>query len=417
MKVTGFSLRTLLVVAAVVAIAGLAPGTPAYAQAPAKQQNSPKLAAPLKAAQEDVKAKNYSAAIAKLKEAEGIAGKTPYDQYLINDMLSFSYIKTQNYAEAAKTMEAELDSGFVPAADQANKIKALAEINYQLKNYDKAIDYGNRAIKGGYADEAMHQLVGQSYYLKGDYKNTLKFESDMADSEMKAGQTPKKETLDLILSSCIKLNDTGCEQKALERIVTFYPKPEYWYQLLYTLRQSVSGNEPDTLQVYRLMFETDTLKSADDYSEMASLAMDAGSPGEARTVLERGFSRNVFTEQRVKDREQRYLDKAKQAATTDQASLPKLEKEAEASPTGAKNYGVGLAYYGYGQYDKAIEQLTKALSKGGLKSEEQARLLLGIAQLKGGHKDDAVKTFHAVKGDDQNLDRLANLWVLHAKQA
>jgi tetratricopeptide (TPR) repeat protein len=158
------------------------------------------------------------------------------------------------------------------------------------------------------------------------------------------------------------------------------------------------------------------LKNADDYSEMASLAMDAGSPGEARTVLERGFSRNIFTEQRVKDREQRMLDKAKQASTADQASLPKLQTEADASSTGAKNVAVGLAYFGYGQYDQAIAQLTKGLSKGGLKSEEQAQLLLGIAQLKGGHADDAVKTFKAVKGDDQNLDRLASLWILHAKQ-
>jgi hypothetical protein len=56
------------------------------------------------------------------------------------------------------------------------------------------------------------------------------------------------------------------------------------------------------------------------------------------------------------------------------------------------------------------------LTKGGVKSEAEARLLLGIAQLKGGHKDDAVKSFHAVKGDP-TLERLANLWSLHARQA
>jgi hypothetical protein len=42
--------------------------------------------------------------------------------------------------------------------------------------------------------------------------------------------------------------------------------------------------------------------------------------------------------------------------------------------------------------------------------------LLGIAQLKAGHKEDATKSFHAVKGDP-SLERLANLWSLHAKQA
>jgi tetratricopeptide (TPR) repeat protein len=77
---------------------------------------------------------------------------------------------------------------------------------------------------------------------------------------------------------------------------------------------------------------------------------------------------------------------------------------------------VGIAYLGYGQYDKAVDQLQKGLDKGGLKDESQARLLLGIAQLKAGHKDDAVKSFKAVKGDPI-LERLASLWVLHSKQA
>ena len=77
---------------------------------------------------------------------------------------------------------------------------------------------------------------------------------------------------------------------------------------------------------------------------------------------------------------------------------------------------MGLAYLGYGQYDKAVDQISKGLAKGGLRNEAEARLLLGIAQLKAGHKEDATKSFHGVKGDP-SLERLANLWSLHAKQA
>ncbi|MBV9912634.1 MAG: hypothetical protein JOZ93_08645, partial [Sinobacteraceae bacterium] len=103
-------------------------------------------------------------------------------------------------------------------------------------------------------------------------------------------------------------------------------------------------------------------------------------------------------------------------ATTDQAGLSKAESEANSAPTGDKDVAVGLAYLGYKQYDKSADLINKGLTKGSVKSEPEARLLLGIAQLKGGHKDEAVKTFHAVKGDP-NLERLANLWSLHAKQA
>ena len=414
MKVPARFIPVVLLGAALAAAGVLLPAVSAFAQQ--KQTNSPKLAAPLKAAQEDIKAKKYSEAISKLKEAEGTAGKTPYDQHLINDMMGFAYIKTQNYAEAAKYLEAELDDGFVPPADVPQKVKALAEINYQLKNYDKAIDFGNRAIKGGFADDTIRTIVGQSYYLKGDWKNTYKFEEGIADAAIKAGQAPSNETLMLIYSACAKMNDDACTTKAMEKVVTYYPKPDSWAQLLYAVRKETGTNETTLLQTYRLMLDTDVLKDPTDYTEMAELALDHGSPGEAQHVLEKAQSKNVFTDQRSKDRSQRLLDSAKKRATADQAGLPKLEKEADAAATGVKNVAVGNAYLGYGEFDKAADQLTKGLSKGSVKSDADARLTLGIAQLKGGHKDEAMKTFKAVKGDP-TLERLANLWTLHAKQA
>jgi len=414
-KVTALSIRALLAGAGIIAAAGLVAATPALA-AEGKQTNSAKLGKPLKEAHDDLNAKKYADAIAKLREAEGIAGKTPYDQHLINDMLGFAYARIQNYAEAAKAWEAELDDGFMAQSEIPTKVRQLAEANYQIKNYDKAIEFGNRAIKGGFADEELKTLVGQAYYLKGDWKNALRFEEGLVDEKIKNGQTPKSESLQLVLSACVKLNDSACETRALEKIVTYYPKPDYWYQLLYTMRQQTSGNDANTLQTYRLMSEVDVLRSPEDYTEMAQLALEAGSPGEAQHILEKGIAKGVFTDPRAKSKNQRLLETAKKTAATDQASLPKIEKDADAAPTGAKNVGVGLAYLGYGQYDKAVDEISKGLAKGGLRNETEARLLLGIAQLKAGHKEDATKSFHAVKGD-ASLERLANLWTLHAKQA
>src|SRR5256885_729026 len=314
-KLTARSVRTLLAGAVIIAL--VVPVTAAGAEG--TPTNSAKRAKLLKEAHDDLKAKKYADAIAKLREAEGISGKTAYDQHLINDMLGFAYARTQNYTEAAKAWEAELDDGFTPQSEIPTRVRQLAEANYQIKNYDKAIEFGNRAIKGGFADEELRTLVGQAYYLKGDWKGTLHFEGNMVDTQVKNGQTPKSESLQLILSACVKLNDSPCET-------------------------------------------------------------------------------------------------AKKTAATDQANLPKIEKDADAASTGAKNFGVGLAYLGYGQYDKAVDQISKGLTKGGLRNEAEARLLLGIAQLKAGHKEDATKSFHSVKGDP-SLERLANLWSLHAKQA
>ena len=143
---------------------------------------------------------------------------------------------TNNYPEASKSFEAEINDGFLDEKEVPGRIKAVAQMNYQLKNYDKAIEYGNRAIKGGFADDEMKTLVGQSYYLKGDYKGTLKFYDDIIAQQIKAGQTPKDEPLQLALSACVKLNDSDCTTKELERLVEYHPKPEYWQNLLYSVR-------------------------------------------------------------------------------------------------------------------------------------------------------------------------------------
>jgi tetratricopeptide (TPR) repeat protein len=415
-------LATLVVGVAIVGATSFVPGKPAVAaddkSDKSKNTVSRELAKPLKAAQDALNAKKYPDAIAKLKEAESNPKKTPYDEHVINELAAVAYARTGNYAEAEKAFEAQVNDGFLQQSEVPQRVKAVAQLNYQLKNYDKAIEYGNRAIKGGYGDEDINIVVGQSYYLKGDWKGTLKFEEGLVDADIKAGRTPKDQSLQLVLSSCVKLEDADCETKALEKLVAYYPKPDYWKQLLYTMAQDKAANQSDkaTLQLYRLMSEVDVLARPEEYTEMAQLAIEQGSPGEAVHILEKGFQKGVFADQRLKDKNQRLLDSAKKAAAQDQASLPKSEKDADSAPTGDKDIGVGFAYLGYGQYDKATDMLSKGLTKGGVKSEPEARLLLGIAQLKAGHKDEAVKSFHSVKGDP-TLERLANLWSLHAKQA
>ena len=385
------------------------------ADAPPKQTNTPKVGKILKDVQEDLKAKKYADAITKLREADGTAGKNAYDQHVINQMFGFCYVRTNDAAGAVKAFEAELDDGFMTPAEQQTTVKALSVSEYQLKNYDKAIEYGQRAIKGGFADNDIKVVVGQSYYLKGDWKDTKSFEEGLVDPVIKGGGTPTKESLSLILSACVKLDDGACQTKTLEKLVTYYPETDYWQHLLFGLMKDTTSSDANTLEVYRLMAEVDVLTSGDQYTEMAQLALDAGSPGEAQRVLQRGFDKNMFTDQRSKEKNQRLMDKSKQAATTDQAGLDKTAREAETATTGAKNAGMGLAYYSYGQYDKAVDQLNKAITKGSLRNAPDTQLLLGIAQLKAGHPDDAVKSFKAVKGDPV-LERLAALWALHARQ-
>ena len=370
----------------------------------------------LKAAKDAADAKKYPEALEKLKEAEALPDKTPYDTHVMNELFGFVYVRTQQYPEAAKALEAGLTDGFLEQAEIDSRLKALAQVNYQIKNYDKAIEFGNRVIKAGQADDDMITLVSQAYYIKEDFKGTIKFADEFTDSAIKAGKQPKEQLLNLGLSSCIKLDDNDCATKALERLVSFYPKPNYWQNLLQSLFSQAGMTDKNLLQVYRLATEVDGLRGADDYMEYAQLAIEAGSPGEAEAILEKGTAKNVFTDPKIADRSKRLLENAKKQADQDRASLDKIAKDAAAGKTGDKDVSIGLAYLGYKQYDKAVEAIQRGLSKPGVQNMGEANLLLGIAQLGTGHKEEAQKAFNAVKGDPK-LERIANLWSLHARQA
>lgn len=390
------------------------PGGAAFAQD--KPKVSKAAAKPLKAAQDAMNAKKYQESIAKLKEVEATSGKNDYDEYLMNEMYGFNYVRLRQFNEAARYLEAGFNSPHFDQSQAASRVTALAQVNYQLKNYDKAIDFGNRAIKGGFADDDMYTLVGQAYYIKGDHKGTVRFMSNYVDAIEKRGATPKEQHLELIMSSCIKLEDPECTTNALERLVARYPKPVYWQNLMSALFQA-QNTDKQQLHIYRLANEVGVLKRPEDYTEMAQLAIEQGSPGEAQRILEKGMQQEVFKEQRDKDRNQRLLDSAKKQAATDRAGIPKMAQEVEgANATSDRLVGLGIAYLSYEQYDKAADAFAKALEKPNVRNPDEVRIFLGIAQLKSQNKDAAVKAFRSVKTDPK-LSRIASLWALHAQQS
>jgi len=413
-------LAVLLLGAGIAAGISLMPLAAAFAADTAKADDKPKLSAeagkPLKAAQDALEKQDWAGAATHLKEAQDLPKKTEYDEFTTNQLYLFLYLHTNDYPNAEKTLEYLVESKYIDKADLPVRIRTLAQINYQLKDYDKAIQYADRAIKEGGANEDVYTILAQSYYLKGDYKGALQALTEHLDASIKAGETPPEERLNLLLSVCVKLNDNDCIAHALDRLVTYYPKPLVWQNLLYTLIQAPGQSDQILLQIYRLTFDLDVLKRPEDYIEMASLANQQGSPGEAERVLESGRQKNVFADAAIKSHSAQMLAAIKEKVASDTASLPKIAADADASKTGAKYAGLGLAYFSYQQYDKAVVALSNALAKGGLKNEAETQLLLGISQLHAGKKDDAVKTFELVKGDAK-LGHLASLWAIRARQA
>ncbi len=364
----------------------------------------------LAAADAASKKRNFSECIAKGRDAEAVPNKTANDNNTIAEVMAYCFIQTKDYGSAAKYYEQTLDN--VSGSTLEKRIQALAQMYNVQGNYGKAIEYSQRAIKGGYGDADMYIIAGQAYYRQGDYKTTAKFVGDYVEKIERNGGTPKEQLVLMVFDSCRRLSDDACTTASLEKLVRYYQKEDYWKNLVISLfRSGDAKGDRATLQLYRLASEVNAMPRPQYSVEMAQLAMEAGFPGEAQAICENMVTKKVFTEKLDVDRVNRLLASAKSRAAIDK---PQINSELAKAKTGVAMTKIGEAFLGYGMLPQAVDAISRGITTGGLKSPADAQLVLGIAQLRSGNKADAAKAFAAVKGD-AFLERLARLWNLRAQ--
>jgi hypothetical protein len=404
MKKANLVLMAALAAAGLVGITGGALA-PTAAVAAEGQKLSAKIIKPLKAAQEAMNAKNWEQAMAMLKEAQAVEPKTPYDSFMVDELGWYAMLQTKDYAGAAAALERAVNSGFVPPADLTQRLKALAQLNYQVQNYPKAVEFGNKYLEQSPGDRDIAVLVAQSYYLQKDYAAARAAVQKLTA----ASGTPSEQLLLIALRSNFELKDRAGTLEALQILVRYYPQPKYWEDLLTNQLYETKGDR-ELRTLYRLMEQTNTLDKAEEYSEMASVLITGGFPGEAQQILERGMSANIFSGD-GKSRAQSDLDKARAGAAMDRKDLPGAEKALATAKTGNEMVATGKLYFSVGDYAKAADAITKGLAKGGVTDTDDANSLLGIALTRAGKLAEARPAFSAVK--DAKYAVVTRLWLLY----
>lgn len=372
---------------------------------------------PLKKAQEAMGKKQWDTALAEIKKAQASEKKTPFEAYQIDVFLGYVLLQQKKFGEALPVFERVVNSGFGTPEETDERTKLLAQLNFQTKEYRKAIEWARKWLAKHPNDEDMSVLLGQSYYLLNDYKNAASTMLAVANHAERVGKQPQENWLQIVLSSYYKLDDRTGLAEAFKKLVRYYPKPEYWENLVDIYRQK-SSSDRVALGFYRLMSDVGVLKDKGDYVEMAQLAIDAGVPGESQKIVEQGMAAGVLKsdDKTEQGRYERLLATAKKQATADQSSLPQLARDAEASAKGQAQVALGQAYLSYGKYDEAIAALQAGIKKGGVIDADEAQISLGLAYMKKGQKDAARDAFKAVKADSKWGD-LAQLWTIRTYTA
>jgi tetratricopeptide (TPR) repeat protein len=305
-----------------------------------------------------------------------------------------------------------LETGAVTPEEKNSITRTLFGISANTNQYQKAIDYGKQMVDAGTATPNDQLIIAQSYYQLKDCKNSTVWADKAIAATRKAGEAPKENLYLFKLQCASDAGDQATMATVLMDLIHVTNKSSYWNTLLRIERQD-ERDDRNTLMIYRLMYNTNSMNADTDYIEMAQLLADAALPGEAQTVLEKAQSSGVIKDEH-KERTNRLLTSLKARADSDRKQLPQEAAEASKSAVGELDVKLGEVYYGFGDYQKSLDAINEGVNKGQVKHLDEAYIYLGLDFIQLKNYADAKKALANLKTVPNISPRVLRLWELYA---
>jgi hypothetical protein len=393
-------LATLFLGTTAIAAAGLTTFTPAHAAAAGTETKNKALVDALNGAQADYKAGRFADALAKAKVADSIKEDKPQAINLaIHGMIVKYALDAKDYASAL----AQIDKNI--AANEGNKtenIKQAMGISFLMKDNAKAKQYSDQL--GGNLDNETRLFIASQMAAAGQNKEALAYAAPALQG------SPSEAALKFQQAVYFKMNDAVGRRAALEQLVTSYPKPEYWHDLLQLARNEKGLNDEQTMDIYRLRNALGDLKTVDDYFDATQEALVAGYPAEAKAILDKGVMAKVVP---MGERLTRLYKKISDDTAANAAVQADLQKRAAADPNAKVK--LGLIYWSFAKNKEAEESIRAGIAGGKLTDPEGAKVALGHALFAQGKKPEAIAAFDSVARNSKQA-AIARLWSIYSRK-
>jgi hypothetical protein len=401
--VSAAAIAAALVAGTLAAAPAVAAPKPAKeAEAPGRKYNiSPDAKKPLSDLQKAVTAKDEAAYPAALAAAQAVA-KTSDDKYIVAKLTLQHAEQANDAAARLAAYQAVLASGGADAAE-------VQAINHNMSIV--AATSGNWAV----TEATLTPIVAAN---PNDLDNTINLAR--AKIELKkdaealtllqraiqlsnaAGKPAPESWYKSALSIAYNSRNNAAVSEIDAALVKAYPTPENFKNAIVLYRASGTMPSNADLDLLRLLRASGTA-TGKEYVYLASIADQAGLPGEVKSALDEARAKGAVT---GGDGAQLLATNSSKVAA-DRASLAGDEAKARAAATGTLALNTGNAYYGYGDYAKAADLFRLALQKGGIDAGT-ANLRLGEALAMSRDRAGAEAAFRAVTGPRAQL---ANLWI------
>jgi hypothetical protein len=371
----------------------------------------PELGAIFQAAQDQLKAGNAPGALNALQEADKLADRTPFENLSINRVRGSIALVARDFQLARRSLETIVNDPRLAAAERRSVLQSLVVASQRLNDQAAAVRHARAFYEAGGQGDAMRAALVRSLFTVKDWAGVAQ-EAPRAVADIEAaGRKPDEELLKIWATAMGEARNDAGYLLAIEALVKHHPSPDYWGDLIARLQNRAGFPDRLLIDTLRLMRRTESMIDAEEFTNLAQLAVAAALPGEAAQVLEEGFKAGVLGKGPAAANHRDLWARAAKAAADDKAQLAQSEASANASGDASRIFAVGEAAVSYGNVDKGLALMSKAIGMGIRRNPEDAQLRYGVALLNAGRKAEAEPILRAIKGTDGVAD-LARLWML-----
>jgi tetratricopeptide (TPR) repeat protein len=409
----GTSLRNLVIGASLAAFLALFAG-PVSAQKEGEERETKQTQAmsqqvyeSLVEIQELVELEDFSAAQAKIREMQsGKKKMTPYETAQIWNLSGYTSYLSENYPEAIRAYEQVLAQPELPDALQQSTLKTLAQLHFTVEDYQKALDTVKRLMAVVPEPSAdIFMLEGQAYFQLGKYETAVAPIKKAIDMNKAQGNVPRENWL-LLLRVCYwELKDFPNMLLVLEELIETYPKDSYVLTLAGVY--SELGDTKKQLALTEALYDKGYITGKAHAVNLANLYLLHGIPYKAAKVLEKEMAADAIPED---VRNLRLLSQAWYSAREDRKAIAPLKKAAAMSEDGELYIRLAQSYINLEEWPEAAEAASKALQLGGLKREDTANIMYGMALFNQKQFERARGVFQSA-GRDQRSARASEQWI------
>ena len=377
----------------------------------------PEIGKPIQAAIELLKSKKGKEALAKVREAQTVGDRTPFENYMVERVLGQAAAAAGEPAIAARAFENVAISPASPEGERRQFFAAAASQYYLVKNYAKTAELAARYFRDGGTEKSVRTIYVQALYLGNDFAGAARELMKDLEAEEREGKAPTEEQLQLLANSCAQIKDAACYGKAMEMLVASYPKRDYWLSVIYSVATRPGFSERLALDLARLKIETGTMRSADEYLDAAQLSLQEGFPMEAVRIIDKGYASGILGAGPEAARHKRLKDMAAKNLAEDKKALARDAALPDAGKDGRALFNDGFNYVLHGKPEQGLALMEKGIRDAkAFRRLEHAKLQLGYACHLAGQNQKAIQILKTVQGTD-GAAALARLWVIRLSRA